>query len=142
MDRCYCIITSMIACIRTGRQWIEIEKTSDIFNDSLQRLFGFMPSKTSPEKTSTFVDSVRFEETVTKSDTDANLLLKISSQPSSGFTQTMEETAKENIAETEETNEDTSRISGHHAVVDTDNGEQILAHRGQHVEEATSADYD
>lgn len=108
---------SLISCIYTGRQRIRIENTSDTFNAALQRLFGLMPSKKRPETASKVVRSAKFEETVKTSDTDANLVLNTSSQPSSWCTQGKENTEQEKNAEADGTTEDTARIIGHPGLV-------------------------
>lgn len=82
----------MIVCIRTERQCVGIWKTYDVFQSARQRKLGFPPCVNKPEKTSQPSFSVKIEETVKPSDTEADLLLNISSRQDVGTSHTEEKT--------------------------------------------------
>lgn len=81
-------MTTLIASIRTGRKCLGIEKTTDLYNAALERLFGFLPSSTSLRRTSEPSPSLKFEHDLKASGTEANLLLNITTPSSPNLNET------------------------------------------------------
>lgn len=112
---------SFIVCIRTGRQFIGIEKTSEILTSALQ-----MPSTYRTKRTSEEIVSVNFDEPVNPTDTEADLLLRRYFQHGSKYSQVEDMTEQKGSAESHETTDDTSIFIAHHGLIDTVTDQQRM----------------